>query len=257
MACMGYVLAGSNAVWELDSEAVVIRYQRGMRTPRLLQVLGERRVPYEALAGVELAPAGRGAIALRAVPRTGADPLMEAADGQLRASADPYRIVLAAAHERAAERTAGELAAVIGRVAADEPAPYQLVDVPAEPRSFKAYDATASFDGRTVSFRWFRTGASTAKWKAGDQHFPVADLSGVRWRSPERPGGYLRMLTRDTEGDGTGGGSGAAAAAHPEDDPAAVVFGLGYGPVHESLPLAAAVLSAVRRSARGLALPTD
>lgn len=29
-----------------------------------------------------------------------------------------------------------------------------------------------------------------------------------------------------------------------------MVFGLGYGPVHESLPLAAAVLAAIQRAAR-------
>ncbi|WP_228390666.1 DUF4429 domain-containing protein, partial [Streptomyces smaragdinus] len=41
------------------------------------------------------------------------------------------------------------------------------------PLHFKAYDAKASFDGTAVSFRWFWTGASSAKWKAGDQTFAV------------------------------------------------------------------------------------
>jgi hypothetical protein len=243
---MGDVLAGTNAVWAFESDAVVIRYQRGIRTARLLQVLGERRVPYEALAGVELGPGRRGTLALRAVARKGADPLMEAADGQLGAAADPYRLVLPAAQGRLAERTAEELAAAIGQAPVGGPAPHHLVAVPPGPRSFKAYDATASFDGEAVSFRWFRTGASTAKWKVGDQRFPVTALSGLRWRSPERSGGYLRLLTRD---------DGGAGAKPPDDDPASVVFGLGYGPVHESLPLAAAVLSAVQRSARRLSLP--
>ena len=56
--------------------------------------------------------------------------------------------------------------------------------------------------------------------------------------------GYLRLLRRD----------GDPAPAQADQDPAAVVFGLGYGPVHESLPFAAAVLAAVR-GGRGAAIP--
>jgi hypothetical protein len=241
---MGEVLAGSNAAWEFDSDAVVIRYGRAIRAAKLLQVLGERRVPYEALAGVELAPGRRGTVVLRALPRPGADPLMDAADGQLREAADPYRIVLPAEREPLAETYADKLCAAIGYDAEDGPATRYLVDAPAPPLSFKAYDATASFDGGTVAFRWFRTGASTAKWKVGDQRFPVTDLSGVEWRSPERVGGCLRLLRRADDEAAT------RPERHPEDDPAAVVFGLGYGPVHESLPLAAAVLAAVQRAGK-------
>ncbi|NED62031.1 DUF4429 domain-containing protein, partial [Streptomyces sp. SID10244] len=82
----------------------------------------------------------------------------------------------------------------------------------------------------------FWTGASSAKWKAGDQRFPVGELTGVEWRSPEVFEGHLRLLLRD----------GGEAPPQPDQDPAAVIFGLGYGPVHESLPFAAAVLAAVR-----------
>lgn len=243
MTRMGDVLAGSNAVWEFDADAVLIRYERGMRNSRLLQVLGRRRVPYAALSGVELAPGRRGTLVLRAVPRPGADPLMEAADGQLKEAADPYRLVLPAAREPLAEQCAEHLLTAIGArgADADEPAPHHLVDAPAPPLSFKAYDGRASFDGHTVSFRWFWTGASTAKWRAGDQHFPVAGLTGLDWRSPEALGGHLRLLPRDGGGRLPGGA---------DDDPTAVVFGLGYGPVHESLPLAAAVLAAIQRAAR-------
>ncbi len=120
------------------------------------------------------------------------------------------------------------------------PAERFLVDAPSVPRAFKAYDAKASFDGRAVSFRWSWTGASSAKWKAGDQTFPVADLAGVEWRSPEVFEGHLRLLRA------------AGPLAQVDQDPASVVFGLGYGPVHESLPFAAAVLAAVR-SAGGAA----
>ncbi|HEX5567692.1 MAG TPA: DUF4429 domain-containing protein, partial [Streptomyces sp.] len=94
-----------------------------------------------------------------------------------------------------------------------------------------------SFDGRTVSFRWFWTGASSTKWKAGDQSFDVGELRDVVWRSPEVMGGHLRLVRRDAYD---------LQPEEPDQDPAAVVFGLGYGLVHESLPLAASVLEAVR-----------
>ncbi|MGK5628266.1 DUF4429 domain-containing protein [Streptomyces sp. URMC 123] len=240
---MGDVLAGSHAVWEFDSDSVLIRYERGMRTPKLLQALGERRVPHEALAAVELAPGKRGTVELRARPRPGADPLIDAAAGQLKDVCDPYRLVLPAEREALAEYYADELRAVLGPAAA-QPADRHLVAAPPAPLHFKAYDGKASFDGATVSFRWFWTGASTAKWKAGDQHVPVPEITGVEWRAPEVMSGHLRLLRR-----GRNGAAGPPCPPCPPDkDPAAVVFGIGYGMVHESLPFAAAVLEAVRRA---------
>ncbi|MEE1928517.1 DUF4429 domain-containing protein [Streptomyces sp. TRM 70351] len=238
---MGDVLAGMHSAWEFDTDSVIIRFERGMRTPKLFHVLRERRVPYEALAGVELTPgARRGTLVLRAVLRPGADPLLEAAAGQLKEASDPYRLVLPAERETLADYYAGELRAVLGPDAG-HPAERHLVAAPEAPLQFKAYDGKAAFDGSTVSFRWFRTGASSAKWKAGDQHFDVTDLEGVEWRSPDVFDGYLRLLRR-------GADSRDAAPGEADQDPAAVVFGLGYGIVHESLPLAAAVLGAVRRA---------
>ncbi|WP_189146712.1 DUF4429 domain-containing protein [Streptomyces lacrimifluminis] len=229
---MGDVLAGFHAAWEFESDSVLIRFERGIRTPKLFQALGERRIPLEAIAGVTLTPGKRGTVVLRAEPRPGADPLMEAADGQLKEACDPYRLVLPAERETLAEYYADELR---DRLTQQGPAERFLVDAPEVPRAFKAYDAKASFDGRAVSFRWFWTGASSAKWKAGDQTFPVADLSGVEWRSPEVFEGHLRLLRRTD-----------SSVVPVDQDPASVVFGLGYGPVHESLPFAAAVLAAVR-----------
>ncbi|MBQ1087987.1 DUF4429 domain-containing protein [Streptomyces sp. B93] len=237
MSRMGDVLAGFHAAWEFGSDSVLIRYERGIRTPRLFHALGERRIPLAALAGVTLSPGRRGTVVLRAEPRPGADPLIEAAAGQLKESYDPYRLVLPAERETLAERYADELRARLD----DDPGPAErhLVAPPEAPLQFKAYDGKASFDGTTVHFRWFWTGASTAKWKAGDQSFAVTELSGVEWRSPDALDGHLRLLPRD----------GGAAAVQADQDPAAVVFGLGYGPVHESLPFAAAVLAAVRERA--------
>ncbi|MEW2163900.1 DUF4429 domain-containing protein [Streptomyces sp. NPDC007084] len=236
MARMGDVLAGFHAAWEFDTDSVLIRFERGIRTPKLFQALGERRIPLKAVAAVTLTPGKRGTVVLRAVPRPGADPLMEAAAGQLKEGCDPYRLVLPAERETLAEYYADELRARL--TAEDEPAERYLVDPPEGPLAFKAYDGKASFDGRAVSFRWFWTGASSAKWKAGDQSFPVSALSGVEWRSPEVFEGHLRLLRREP-------GS-LTQPAQADQDPAAVVFGLGYGPVHESLPFAAAVLAAVR-----------
>ncbi|WP_406498920.1 DUF4429 domain-containing protein [Streptomyces sp. NBC_01604] len=234
MSRMGDVLAGFHAAWEFDSDSVLIRYERGIRTPKLFQALGERRIPLDALAGVTLTPGKRGTVVLRAQPRPGADPLMEAAEGQLKEGCDPYRLVLPAGKETLAEYYADELRARLKQD--DEPAERFLVPPPEVPLQFKAYDGKASFDGRTVRFRWFWTGASSAKWKAGDQSFAVSELTGVEWRSPEVFEGHLRLVRRDA----------GAPPAQADQDPAAVVFGLGYGPVHESLPFAAAVLAAVR-----------
>ncbi|MFD0251967.1 DUF4429 domain-containing protein [Streptomyces sp. NPDC127113] len=242
---MGDVLAGFHAAWEFESDSVLIRYERGIRTPKLFQALGERRVPLEAIAGVTLTPGRRGSVVLRVEPREGADPLIEAAAGQLKESGDPYRLVLPAERETLAEYYADELRGLLDGPGASEPADRYLVAAPDAPLNFKAYDGKASFDGKAVSFRWSWTGASSAKWKAGDQSFPVADLGGVEWRSPEVFEGYLRLLPRDAAG----------AAPQADQDPASVVFGLGYGPVHESLPFAAAVLAAVRERGAGAPVP--
>ncbi|MEU0170113.1 DUF4429 domain-containing protein [Streptomyces iakyrus] len=242
MSRMGDVLAGFHAAWEFESDSVLIRYERGIRTPKLFHALGERRVPLEAIAGVTLTRGKRGTVVLRVEPRPGADPLMEAAAGQLKESGDPYRLVLPAEREVLAEYYADELRPLLTE---SGPADRFLVKAPEGPLSFKAYDGKATFDGRTVNFRWFWTGASSAKWKAGDQSFSVGELNGVEWRSPEVFEGHLRLLRRDAE----------ASAAQADQDPAAVVFGLGYGPVHESLPFAAAVLAAVRTSSPVAAVP--
>lgn len=242
MSRMGDVLAGFHAAWEFDSDSVLIRYERGIRTPKLFQALGERRIPLEALSGVTLTPGRRGTVVLRAEPRPGADPLMEAAAGQLKEGCDPYRLVLPAEKETLAEYYADELRAQL-KQDDGESAERFLVPAPEVPLQFKAYDGKASFDGKTVRFRWFWTGASSAKWKAGDQSFAVSELSGVEWRSPEVFEGHLRLLRGD------------APPVQADQDPAAVVFGLGYGPVHESLPFAAAVLAAVRERGPVAAVP--
>jgi hypothetical protein len=238
---MGDVLAGIHAAWEFEPDSVLIRFARGARgAPKLFQALGERHVPLEALESVTLAPGKRGTVVLHAVPRAGADPLMDVAAGQLKPGCDPYRLVLPAERETLAEYYADELRAVLPDGGAG-PATSYLVASVAAPLQFKAYDGKVSFDGEKVAFRWSWTGASSAKWKAGDQTFAVSELSGVEWRSPDVLDGHLRLLRRED-------GLTAPPPAQADQDPAAVVFGLGYGPVHESLPFAAAVQEAVRRA---------
>lgn len=244
MSRMGDVLAGFHAVWEFGPDSVLIRYERGIRTPKLFQALGERRVPLAALESVSLAEGKRGTVVLRLQPRAGADPLLEAAAGQLPEGLDPYRLVLPAERETLAEYYADELTDAL---TGSGPADRYLIAAPEAPLRFKAYDGKASFDGTSVRFRWSWTGASSAKWKAGDQRFAVADLGGVEWRSPEAFEGYLRLLPKDP--------AGAADPVPPDQDAATVVFGLGYGPVHESLPFAAAVLAAVRTRGTVPAVP--
>ncbi|MFF5704410.1 DUF4429 domain-containing protein [Streptomyces sp. NPDC012794] len=247
---MGDVLAGNHAVWEFDSDSVLIRFARGMRTPRLWHALGERRIPLEALSGVNVSAAAgamgrRDTVVLRAVPRAGADPLMEAAAGQLKEGCDPYRLALPGDRAPQAVAFADALRERLGP-GSDEPADRFLVEVPQPPVHLKAYDARVGFDGSAVTFHWSRTGASSAKWRAGDQRFALAGLAGVEWASPDRPGGgYLRLRPRDAAGD----------PGPPDHDLAAAVFGVGYGAVHESLPFAAAVLAALRERAPVASVP--
>ncbi|WP_030910326.1 DUF4429 domain-containing protein [Streptomyces sp. NRRL F-5126] len=260
---MGDVLAGFHATWEFEGDSVLIRFGRGIRTPRLFQALRERRIPHAALASVSVSPGRRGTVVLRATVRPGADPLMDVAAGQLKEAYDPYRLVLPAGRETLAEYYAEELRSVLsGGADGAEVAEARLVAAPEAPLGFKAYDGKATFDGSRVAFRWSWTGASTEKWKAGDQTFHVGDLQGVEWRSPEAFDGYLRLVRRESaQGPAHGALRGnipgqpespeAERRAEADHDPAAVVFGLGYGPVHESLPFAAAVLAAVRGGGGG------
>ncbi|MBT2452414.1 DUF4429 domain-containing protein [Streptomyces sp. ISL-43] len=231
---MGDVLAGNHAVWEFDrtTDSMIIRFARGMRTPRLWHALGARRIPLEALSGVSLTAGRRGTVVLRACARVGADPLMEVAAGQLREVCDPYRLVLPG---DARGRAAAFAQALRERLGPAGPADRFLVSAPEPPLALKAYDARLAFDGGAVTFHWSRTGATSTKWKAGDQRYPLAALTGVEWHSADRPGGHLRLSVRDAPGD-----------PRPDHDLASAVFGVGYGAVHESLPFAACVLAALR-----------
>ena len=162
---------------------------------------------------------------------------MEAAAGQLREACDPYRLVLPgdAGPPRAAPsptpcgpgsgRTPPSRPSGSSSRVPEPPVHAEGVRRPARPSTASASPSA----GRAP-------GATSAKWKAGDQRYPLAALTGVEWHSPEGPGGHLRLLPA----------GGATGDPRPDHDLAAVVFGVGYGAVHESLPFAAAVLAALR-----------
>ncbi|MEU8319715.1 DUF4429 domain-containing protein [Nonomuraea sp. NPDC048881] len=103
------------------------------------------------------------------------------------------------------------------------------------PRRFKAWDGEAAFDGQAVTFTWFASGASPAKYTAGDRRYPITEIEGVEWHALEDARGSLRLRIR-----------GHPAPSNPNTDPASVVFGIGWGATHHSLPFAAAVLAAVQ-----------
>ncbi|WP_188190769.1 DUF4429 domain-containing protein [Nonomuraea sp. SYSU D8015] len=223
------VLAGRDCTWVFETDS--LRVRPGPKASKLLSELGERVVPYAAIADAAIVPGKRDTVTLQVTPRRGADPVMSVAAGQLRDSADPYRLVLPAEKETLADYYAEEL-----RSAITDPGPAErfLVAAPPVPRSFKAYDGAATFDGETVTFTWFWSGASWAKYRAGDQRFSISELEGVEWHAPEVASGSLRLKVR-----------GRPAPSDPNKDPASVVFGLGWGAAHKSLPFAAAVLAAI------------
>ncbi|MGP3935862.1 DUF4429 domain-containing protein [Nonomuraea sp. KM88] len=227
---MADVLAGRGCSWEFESEFLRIKPESG-KAPKLLSELGERVVPHEAIAKVTLTPGKRGTVVLRADLRRGADPLMAAAAGQLKEAADPYRLVLPADKESLADYYADELRSVLTDRG---PATRFLVSPPEPPRAFKGWDGAAAFDGETVTLTWFWSGATSAKYAAGDQRYTPADLEGVDWHTPDGGSGCLRLRVR-----------GRRPPPEPDKDPAAVVFGLGWGATHKSLPFAAAVLAAI------------
>ncbi|MDF5755340.1 DUF4429 domain-containing protein [Spongiactinospora sp. TRM90649] len=231
---MAEVLAGHGCSWIFEAGAVRVRFHRGLQVPKLLHALGERRVPYEALADVSLTPGKRGTLVMRAVPRQGADALLIAAAGQLKEALDPYRLVLPVEREKEAEEYADLMrSSMDGR----GPVARCLVAAPSVPRAFKGWDGQAAFDGEAVRLQWFWSSAAKAKQQAGDQRLTLSEIEGVEWRSPDVSAGCLRFRVRGRE-----------APRDPEQDPASVVFRLGYGATAESLPLAAAVVHALREA---------
>ncbi|SEG55241.1 Short C-terminal domain-containing protein [Nonomuraea solani] len=223
-------LAGRGCVWVFTDDA--LRIEPRESASKLLTELGERVVPYAAIADVSLAQGRRGSVVLRVVPRRGADPVISAAAGQLKETADPYRLVLPAGKETLADYYAEEVRSAI---TATEPVGRFMVAGPSVPRSFKAWDGAATFDGEVITFTWFWSGATSAKYASGDQRYSVDQLEGVEWHGAKGDNGCLRLKVR-----------GRRMPLDPSKDPASVIFGWGHwGATHKSLPFAAAVLAAI------------
>jgi hypothetical protein len=77
---MSDVLKGRGCAWEIEDGGLRITPEPG-KASKLSMELGERFVPYDALADVVLAPDARGRVVLRVVPRQGADPVTSAGAG--------------------------------------------------------------------------------------------------------------------------------------------------------------------------------
>ena len=185
--------------------------------------------PVRGAVAVTLTPGKRGTVVLHAVPPTGADPLMEAAAGQLKEGSDPYRLVLPAERETLAEYYAEELRAAARPRRGPEPADRFLVAAPEAPLTSRRTTAGPPSTG-PGSLPLVLDGRVHGEVEGGRPEF--RGPAGVEWRSrsARRPStaGAARLRARRRPGGrggpgGKGGGSGG------------VVFGVGYGPVHESL----------------------
>lgn len=240
---MADALHGVGGSWIFEAGAVRMRYERTMKVSKLLQELGERLVPYSALAAATLSAGKKGTVVLQLTPRVGADPVMVAAAGQLREQQNPYRLVLPVVRETLAEYYRDEIRSAIQETG---PCDRLLVAGPEAPLAFKGWDGQAAFDGRTVRLQWFWSGATYRKYKAGDQTFDIGEIEGVEWRSPDVFDGHLRLRLRE-----------GGAAEAPDKDPASVVFGMGTGLTHESLPFAAAVVAAIEDAPVPVVAPSE
>ncbi|MDF5756432.1 DUF4429 domain-containing protein [Spongiactinospora sp. TRM90649] len=229
---MSDVLSGRKSEWIFEPDRLRIR--PAASAPKVLRALGEREVPYRAVAEISVVPGGRGTVLLRLTPRPGACPITTVAAGQLKPQHLPYSLVLPAERRTLAEYYAEEMTTGLSETG---PADSFLIPGPDVPRGFKAWDGAASFDGENVTFKWFWSGATTRKFNTGDQRYRITDIEGVEWFAPTAGSGSLRLRVRGQERE-----------PDAAKDPASVIFGLGYGATHMSLPFAAAVLSRVTRA---------
>ncbi|MGW4232673.1 DUF4429 domain-containing protein [Streptomyces sp. NPDC004980] len=164
--------------WSFDGDAV--RVVPGSKVHPVRQDLGEFAVPLRALAGISFEPDRRGG-RLRLRLRTGACPVLRAADGRLKDASDPYQLVVEKDRTGVAEYLVDEVrnALLIEQVPAG-PVDRFLLPGPALPVSGGGGDGTASFDGETVRLTW-NWKAAESKLSGGAVAFPVSEVTGVRW----------------------------------------------------------------------------
>jgi hypothetical protein len=225
MATMSDELVGDNAtlVWD-GLSTVQLRYRNGWRehksthTAQLLNALGERTVPVEALSDVELVLPSAGDPMLRLQLRDGADPVMAVAGVAIHRLFDPYRFYYHPKQELLAEYYAQEIQTAIRLHQLDGPADRFLVAPPPARDELKAFDAKLRLTGDGLEIDWKWTAGPAKKAAGKSRTIALADLTGVDWRPSERTTlGHLRFhLAGDT-----------AAPVDAKDDPRVVQLGAG------------------------------
>lgn len=217
--------------WSFDGDTVRIVPGRDKRVNPVRQALGELAVPLEALAGIAYEP-GRRTGRLRLKLREGADPLLQAAGGELPDAADPYQLPVESDRAGLAEYMVDEVRQALLLEQVDSgPCDRYLLPGPSVPLSASAGDGTVSFDGEQIRLEWnWKT--EEAKKSGGPRVFPLSDVEAVKW-SPAKglENGYLRFALAK-----------APTSAPPKYDPYAIVtYGLKRDPL---MALVAAAVTA-------------
>ncbi|MFJ4838161.1 DUF4429 domain-containing protein [Streptomyces sp. NPDC088746] len=167
-----------DGTWSFDGDTV--RIVPGGKVHPVRQELGELAVPLQAVAGVSFEPDRKGG-RLRLRLRTGACPVLRAADGRLKDAADPYQLVVEKDRTGVAEYLVDEIRnALIVEQVPDGPVDRFLLPGPSVPVSGGGGDGTASFDGETVRLTW-NWKAEESKTAGGAVTLPLPEVTGVRW----------------------------------------------------------------------------
>ncbi|MFE9820795.1 DUF4429 domain-containing protein [Streptomyces sp. NPDC005791] len=167
-----------DGTWSFDGDAV--RIVPGGKAHPVRQGLGGFAVPLHAVAGVSYEPDRRGG-RLRLRLRTGACPVLRAADGRLKDAADPYQLVVEKDRTGVAEYLVDEIRnALLIEQVPDGPVDRFLLPGPSVPVSGGGGDGTASFDGEAVRLTW-NWKAAESKTAGGAVTLPLSDVTGVRW----------------------------------------------------------------------------
>ncbi|MFI2777984.1 DUF4429 domain-containing protein [Streptomyces sp. ALB3] len=167
-----------DGTWSFDGDTV--RIVPGSKVHPVRQDLGELSVPLHAVAGVSFEPDRKGG-RLRLRLRSGACPVLRAADGRLKDAADPYQLMVEKDRTGVAEYLVDEIRnALLIEQVPDGPVDRFLLPGPALPVSGGGGDGTASFDGETVRLTW-NWKAEESKTAGGAVTLPLSEVTGVSW----------------------------------------------------------------------------
>lgn len=204
-----------DGTWTFDGDTVRVVPGRERGVHKVRQVLGEVAVPLEAVAGASYEPSRKkGRLRLRL--RDGADPLAQAARGQLEDSADPYQLTVDSDRTGVAEYFVDEVRnALVVEQVPDGPSDRYLMPGPRVPLTAAAGDGTASFDGERVRLEWNWL-TEESKKAAGPQQFALGELVGIEWAPVVgMENGYLRLRLK-----------GATPNLRPQHDPHCLTWGI-------------------------------